>query len=325
MARQEKKMNRLLFKIRLALCGIVLSVLTVGAAPDYLSGKYLAIRESYSNELVSIERTCHETLVSHFSKQAKDLKARSTRARLSGNKNFQADVAEFQRIVDWNLRALSKGQSVRLPDRVRPGNDRFLSVLKSSTASAMRAKDDSTALLRMNCRDRLRKLLEQDGVDALRDGVLDQAWDDLLAARPKVEQEEAPAAVDGGDFVDGGDEAVYAKSAEAARWRVLARLDLSAGAMEIISIPLYPLKAGKKTFSGTSAQGVTWSATVLSPAAIGEPAAGAFAFRVKSVGELPRVGIVDWPTEANGWRLGLRIRPRGNQQKNSCLLEIGER
>lgn len=329
-------MNGLL-KIKLvALFIVVCGAFAVHAVPDYTSPQYWAVRETFSNETLRIEQTYRSELANLLKKQAHDLKARATRAKISKNKVHQADAAEFQKILTANLAALSKGGEVKLPEKVRPGNKRFLAVLKSSITSAARAKNDSTVMLRMNSRDKLRKLLEADGVNTTDIGVMDWAWSDLMAAtkEPEKPEKNAEAAknvsdkaaenVSEKDFADGGEEVVYAKSSEAKGWRILARLDATAGSMEILSLPLYPIKAGKKTITGTAVSGTTWTLDVSAPKAVQDPPEGQVAFRVKSIGNSPRIGILAWPSARNGWKLEVRVRPRGNMTRNSCLLEIGD-
>ena len=330
-------MNGLFKKTQILFSFVAVFALSASASPNYTLDKYKDLYKAYSNALVEAGQVYTASLTDTLNKQAKSLKARATRARISGNKTLQLDTKELAKILDDNLALLGEGKDLQLPEKNRPGNDRYLSIIRDAMTSATHAKSDAAAVARIKGCDKLRVLLITDGINVnSRADVVTRAWDDMVAAQHRSSERTAAGSTRGGrrfvrletparEELDEGEEGdVYCQSGEAKNWRRLARIEVDTERMDTISVPVFPLKTGENKMEGKAFMGGKKTVVFEAFSNFSQSPRRYTAFRVRPIGGSPRIGILTWPSSANDWMMEIRVRPRNGKSLNRCILEIGE-
>lgn len=302
---------------------------TVAAAqttfPDFSSGKYPTLRKTYEEKVAEAGEARAKTIESFLQDKLKDALEQSVKAKVSGNNSRMADASEYARILQAAVAAFAKDGAIALPEKARPGNQRILDAVRSAFKSADNTRDDALAVLRSRTKEELRLLLQADGVNTSASAtILDEAWEAFLAAQSAAGGAEgATTGAVAADPADGGEETVYAKIGAAKTWKRFVRIDITVSDMELFSIPLFPMEAGKTNIRGKGMTGNNWTAVLTAPAAFPEPKK-AVPMRLKSVEGKGRIDVVTWPNPGNNWTFELRARPEGTPSHNACLVEVGE-
>ena len=294
--------------------------------PDFSTGKYTTLRKTYEEKVSEASAVRVKTIESFLKDRLKDAQEQTVKAKVSGNTSRMADASEFSKIVQSAASSFAKDGTISLPERTRPGNARAVDTIRTALKSADNTRDDSIAVLASRTKEELRLLLIADKVNMSATAtILDEAWTAFLAAQPGAgggAEGGAPGSV-AADPADGGEETVYARLGESSAWRRFVRIDISVSDMELFSIPLFPMEAGKTNIRGKGMTGNNWTAVLTAPAAFPEPKKSA-PMRLKRVEGKAKIDVVTWPNPANNWTFELRARPEGTPSHNACLVEIGE-
>ncbi len=295
------------------------------ATPDFGAKHYADIRENFAKKTEAIEVTRKEDVAKALERQLKDATQREVKARVSGNASSKADASQLVKMLTDALESLRKDGTFSFPDKIRPANERVVSLCLQVLKNANNAASDARSILLSNSRDELRKLLEAEGIKPTAE-LLDTYWNSLLEATSASAgagaADAAPAsAAKSAD--DGGEATVYAVSRTGKNWRYIARIDITTAGMEMFEVPLFPLEQGKTAVRGTGMAGSKWLAYLSAPQSAAEPK-GTPAFRLKRIEGKGNIDVMTWPSASNGWGFELRVRPVSGTSGNACLIEMGE-
>ncbi len=313
---------------------VLLAIVLLAAAamaqttfPDFSTGKYTTLRKTYEEKVAETGVARAKAIEALLKNKLKDAQEQAVKARVSGNNSRKADASEFAQIVQSAAASFAKDGAIALPERTRPGNTRAVDAIRAALKSADNTRDDALAVLASRTKEELRLLLIADKVNMSATAtILDEAWEAFLAAQPGAgggAEGGAPSGPIAADPADGGEETVYARLGESSTWRRFVRIDITVSDMELFSIPLFPMEAGKTNVRGKGMTGSGWTAVLTAPAAFPEPKK-AMPMRLKSVEGKAKIDVVTWPNPGNNWTFELRARPEGTPSHNACLVEIGE-
>lgn len=294
--------------------------------PDFKAPRYASLLADYNQKTGALAEVCRKGIGGAIDDGLKEVLQKVAKAKISGNAGAKADSAELEKIFKAIKAAYLKGEPLPVPEKVRPGNERVLANFNRKVKSFNDELRRNGDIQLMKSRDELRKLLETDGFKANAEAEIERYWTAFretgAGAQASASDGESSSAA-APDPEDGGDKAVYATFGQSASWKRFARIDTASAAMEIISVPLFPMEKGKTQIRGQSISGSAWQAFVTAPASFKRPAKKT-AFRLKSVEGMSRIEPVTWPSPSNNWTFELRVKPAADNSASACLIEIGE-
>lgn len=312
-------------RLPLVFCFAALLALNLSATPDFTAPQYTAIRDNYVKKLAEIDATRAEDIAGVLERQLKEALQNEVKAKVSGNATKKADSSQMVKFLQDAIKSLGETGTFSFPDKIRPANERVISVCQRSLKSADNAAADAKSILLSTSCDEMRKLMEVEGVKVPAE-LVETYWNSLLAAQKPAEAGAAaatPVAETAKSPDDTGDTAVYALSKEGKNWKYIARVDITVAGMEMFEIPLFPLEQGKTSIRGKGMAGTSWQAFVSAPQNAAAPK-GTVAFRVKKIEDKEKIDVMTWPSASNGWVFELRARPTNGTSGNACLIEMGE-
>ena len=319
------------------LAGSLLTALLVTAAsaqtPDLNRPEIQALRSEFLQRRDAIDTTRRMVLEAMLSKQLEEQQQQQRQAKIRGNTTRHADATQAIALFEKALADLEKEDRFDFPKNVRPALERMLALCvrareaEEETRTATRKALDNTFIARFTA------LLEQQDMHGLDRQQVQTHWQAVLDRITPAEPAEhaappadipAPAA---GAATDGPvpptDDTVLQVRGEAANWTPVADMEFTVQTMEIIALPLFDLTE-TETRTGTGLEsGAPWRASLKPLRPFARPAGAPPAMRLRSIPGRHPVDVVEWPSQRNGWKIVLRIRPPASGTSlHGGLLEI---
>lgn len=310
-------------------------------APDFGRDEIKALRTAYLAQRQEIDASRKVELLSVLARALEGLRHQQIRAKAAGSAERQKEAAYGIRIITQALTTLEEEGTYAFPPKVYPSLERTVALCDRARQTEDGAREASIGRLENQYMDLLRQELEKQGAAVTDPLQLKNYWEavrddkvEALAAPPPAAEGTAEATdMSGASAARPATEAVgnaagqdvLQTRGEAAQWKPLVQIEMAAGDIEIVSLPVFGLHETVVREGVGFASGGTWKAQVRPLNACGIPAGDPPPLRARSVEGMHTLDVVTWPSQRNDWRVEVRSRPvRGGTPRHAIILEIDQ-